>query len=105
MTVSNTILPTQVIKSILSNDDYDLFTESIKRPLPVTMRLNTLRMTIEDFENHLNMLNVLWDKNPYLTYAYHLTNLTDETNKWITRQRLLGVLYAHNFSSMIPPLA
>ena len=105
MTVSNTILPTQVIKSILSNDEYSLFTESIKRPLPVTMRLNTLRMTIEDFENHLNMLNVLWDKNPYLTYAYHLTNLTDETNKWITRQRLLGVLYAQNFSSMIPPLA
>ena len=105
MIIPDVILPEQIVESILSKDEYKLFREAIKRPLPVTMRLNILRMAIEDFEGHLNRLNILWEKNPYLDLAYCITNLTEDANTWITRQRLLGVLYAQNYSSMIPPLA
>ncbi|MHA1992558.1 MAG: RsmB/NOP family class I SAM-dependent RNA methyltransferase [Candidatus Hodarchaeales archaeon] len=92
------------LQKFIDKDDLRLLLEQNSKPLPTTVRLNRNRLQEKEFEDLLDKYEVIWEKNPFLSYAYLLQIPTELGHKFIFKLRMLGLIYFQNFSSMIPPL-
>lgn len=74
--------------------DLEPFLEYSLKQLPKTIRVNTLKATIEEMKKRLKLSQIPWCKEGFTTEGYALGN---------TMEHFLGYFYIQSAASMIPP--
>ncbi|HKZ42834.1 MAG TPA: hypothetical protein VJ044_17860 [Candidatus Hodarchaeales archaeon] len=82
----------EVLRDLLSPEEYELLLSSIRKDLSVTIRLNTLRMKKLRFEELMEKHHIPWTHSPFLDYSYSVS-VPQDAQKWFIRLRLLGIFY------------
>ncbi len=75
--------------------DIDKFLEASLRPLPKTIRVNTLKSSVEEMKSRMELTPIPWCKEGFTTKGYALGNLLEH---------FLGYFYLQSAASMIPPV-
>ncbi|MFH1455509.1 MAG: RsmB/NOP family class I SAM-dependent RNA methyltransferase [archaeon] len=75
--------------------DIDKFLEYSIKPLPKTLRVNTLKTTINEMKKKLELKQIPWCKEGFTTEGYGLGN---------TKEHFMGYFYLQSAASMIPPV-
>ena len=109
---ANTYIPEQFIDDVktylpehLSIDD---FIDACRRPLRKSVRVNTLKMSVEEFKHQADKKNWQLTPIPWCEEGFWLERpYTEETNLALgnTDLHLSGAMYVQEASSMLPPMA
>ncbi len=75
--------------------DIDKFTEISLRPLPKTIRVNTLKTTVAEMKKRMNLVPIPWCNEGFTTEGHALGN---------SLEHFLGYFYMQGAASMIPPV-
>ncbi|MFH1636947.1 MAG: RsmB/NOP family class I SAM-dependent RNA methyltransferase [Candidatus Woesearchaeota archaeon] len=75
--------------------DIDIFLETSLKPLPKTIRVNTLKATVEEMKQRMKLTPIPWCKEGFTTEGFALGNTMDH---------FLGYFYMQSAASMIPPV-
>ncbi|RME55580.1 RsmB/NOP family class I SAM-dependent RNA methyltransferase [Candidatus Woesearchaeota archaeon] len=75
--------------------DIDRFLEYSLKPLPKTIRVNTLKTTIKEVQSRMPLTAIPWCKEGFITQGYTIGN---------TKEHFLGYIYLQGAASMIPPV-
>lgn len=74
---------------------------SAKRP--VTFRVNTLKVTLEEIENTLKELGIEFEKVPWSEEAFIIKNVNEKEIENLEMYKS-GKIYLQSLSSMLPPI-
>jgi len=75
--------------------DLDKFLESSLKPLRKTIRVNTLKTSIQEMKKRMKLKQIPWCKEGFFTEGKGLGNL---------KEHFLGYFYMQGAASMIPPV-
>ncbi|MBS3170183.1 NOL1/NOP2/sun family putative RNA methylase [Candidatus Woesearchaeota archaeon] len=75
--------------------DIDKFTESSLKPLRKTIRVNTLKTSIQEIKSRFDLKPIPWCKEGFFINKLSVGN---------TKEHYLGYIYLQGAASMIPPL-
>ncbi|MEA3378474.1 MAG: RsmB/NOP family class I SAM-dependent RNA methyltransferase [Nanoarchaeota archaeon] len=75
--------------------DIDRFLEYSLKPLPKTIRVNTLKTSILEIKKRFDLESIPWCKEGFKVKGYALGN---------TKEHFLGYFYIQGAASMIPPI-
>lgn len=75
--------------------DIDEFLKISLEPLPKTVRVNTLKTSIEEMKKRMKLEPIPWCKEGFVTEGHALGN---------TMEHFLGYFYLQSAASMIPPV-
>lgn len=75
--------------------DLDLFLEYSLKPLPKTIRINTLKTSVSEIKKRFNLKPIPWCKQGFYIDGFGLGNLPEH---------FLGYFYIQSAASMIPPV-
>lgn len=77
--------------------------EGYRAKRPVTFRVNTLKVTLEEIENTLKELGIEFEKVPWSEEAFIIKNSNEkEIENWEMYKN--GEIYLQSLSSMLPPI-
>ena len=109
---ANTYIPEQFIDDVktylpehLTLDD---FLNACRRPLRKSVRVNTLKMSVEEFKRHAAQKNWQLTAIPWCDEGFWLERPNDEEQNLAlgnTDLHLSGAMYVQEASSMLPPMA
>ena len=109
---ANTYIPKQFIDDVktylpehLTLDD---FLSACRRPLRKSVRVNTLKMSVEEFKRHAAQKNWQLTTIPWCDEGFWLERPNDEEQNLAlgnTDLHLSGAMYVQEASSMLPPMA
>ena len=91
-------------ESLFSQEEFSKFLEYCVKPLRKSIRVNTLRISLKDFEKRAKNNNWKLEKIPYVDNWYFIT--WDHKNEalWKSIEYFCGLFYIQETSSMIPPI-
>jgi len=109
---ANTYIPEQFIDDVktylpdhLTLDD---FLNACRRPLRKSVRVNTLKMSVEEFKRYAAQKNWQLTAIPWCDEGFWLERPNDEEQNLTlgnTDLHLSGAMYVQEASSMLPPIA
>ena len=91
-------------KPLFSEEEFSVFLEYCQKPLRKAVRINTLRITEDDFSKRA--LNNWWllTKIPYIQHWYFIDRDDKSIPLWKSIEYFSGLFYIQETSSMIPPI-
>lgn len=103
---SNIFLPDEFLQSIESimpaNLSMDSFIEACQRPLRKSIRVNTLKISVEDFKQKAAALGLTLQPVPWCAEGFWLADNDDEQALGNSAEHLAGLFYIQEASSMMP---
>ncbi|MCD5380767.1 NOL1/NOP2/sun family putative RNA methylase [Candidatus Gracilibacteria bacterium] len=89
---------------LFSKDEFSSFLEYCIKPLRKSIRVNTLRISLKDFEKRAIKNNWVLEQIPYVENGYFIT--WDHKNEALGKsiEYFAGLFYIQETSSMIPPI-
>ncbi len=75
--------------------DIDAFLETSLKPLPKTLRVNTLKTTVAEMKRRMKLEPIPWCDTGFVTEGFALGN---------TMEHFMGHFYLQSAASMIPPV-
>ncbi|MBH0002168.1 16S rRNA (cytosine(1407)-C(5))-methyltransferase RsmF [Pseudoalteromonas sp. SWYJZ12] len=109
---ANTFIPEHFIDDVKTylpaHLNLDDFLNACRRPLRKSIRVNTLKITIEEFVERATKKNWLLTPIPWCSEGFWLERPSDEEQNLAlgnTDLHLSGAMYVQEASSMLPPIA
>lgn len=109
---ANTYIPQQFIDDVITYLPTHLsiedFLQACKKPLRKSIRVNTLKMSVDDFKQVAAQKNWQLSPIPWCNEGFWLSRPTEEENALAlgnTDLHLSGAMYVQEASSMLPPMA
>jgi len=96
-------------KHFLKEHEFDEFISACNRPLRKSIRINTLKIKIDDFLKKLDKYNISYESVPWCQEGFWVeVNSYDHSNDIVLGnlpEHLQGLFYIQEASSMLPPIA
>lgn len=91
-------------KPLFNEEEFNIFLEFCTKPLRKSIRINTAKITISEFQKLSNKNNWKLTKIPYLENSYNIE--VEDKNKliWKSLENFCWLFYSQETSSMIPPI-
>lgn len=90
---------------LLAGKDYDKFMEYSLSFLNRSIRVNTLKATIEDVKKSLEEKNWVLTQIPWCKEGFWIEHKEGRRDIGNTEEHILGYIYVQEASSMLPPIA
>lgn len=109
---ANTYIPQPFIDDVMTylpaHLSLESFLQACKKPLRKSIRVNTLKISIDDFKEAAQQKGWQLDEIPWCSEGFWLTRPQSEENALAlgnTDLHLSGAMYVQEASSMLPPMA
>ncbi len=89
---------------IIDKDDRDATLAACRRPLRKSIRVNTLRISVDEFKRLASENGWLLDPIPWCTEGFWIDG-DNESQLGASAEHLAGLFYIQEASSMLPPVA
>lgn len=89
---------------IFEEKEFNTFLEYCNKPLKKSIRVNTSKITIDEFEKLAIKNNWILEKISYLENAYNFKNESEINSIWKSIEYFCWLFYIQETSSMIPPI-
>ncbi len=104
--MNNTFHPDFIARytPLFSKEEFSTFLEYCNKPLRKALRVNTLRISLEEFEK--KAAKNWWEltKIPYIDTGYFIDRKDKSVPLWKSLEYFAGLFYIQETSSMIPPM-
>lgn len=91
-------------ETLFEEKEFNTFLEYCNKPLKKSIRVNTAKISCDEFEKLAEKNNWILEKISYLENSYNITNWENSEIIWKSIEHFSGLFYIQETSSMIPPI-